>query len=191
MGKEASWLAPRRQRSQSAPISVHSWLQWVSCLRQSMKKCFERSVLSLYLSVDESGPSARTDPFPSLPFLFTKPGDWGWQYLNTIITGRRGSPSFRNTTQAPRGLYSHTIKLGPEPPKPYSLSRAAFRVCHNLYALVTVLFNVRTSVYPISSLWECLANSKCLAFALRHIVVKRFNVIPLCKHPWIPPSKDF
>lgn len=85
----------------------------------------------------------------------------------------------------------HTIKLGPEPPKPYSLSRAAFRVCHNPYALVIVLFNMRATVYPISSLWECLANPRCLAFALRHIVVKRFNVTPLCKHSWIPPSKDF
>lgn len=115
----------------------------------------------------------RLIPFPSLPFLFTKPGGQGWQDLNTAITGRRGGP---------RGLYIHTIKPGPGPPKPYSPSRAAFRVCHNLYALVTVLFNMYATVYPISSLWECLANSKCLAFALRHIVDKRFNVTPLCKH---------
>lgn len=53
-----------------------------------------------------------------------------------------------------------------------------------------VLFNVYATVRPISSLWKCLANSKCLALALSHIVVKCFNVtilsvnnIPEFYHP--------
>lgn len=99
-----------------------------------------------------------------------------------IGDGRILTPPLQGEGGGPRGLYIHTIKPGPEPPKPYSPSRAAFRVCHNPYALATVLFNVRATVYPLSSLWECLADAKCLAFALRHIVVKRFNVTPLCKH---------
>lgn len=89
---------------------------------------------SLWMRVD---PQQRI-PFSLIIFLFRKPGDWGWQYLNTIFTERRGGPTFRSTIQVPRGLFIHTVKLGPDPPKPYSLSRAAFGPCYNPYALVTV-----------------------------------------------------
>lgn len=53
-----------------------------------------------------------------------------------------------------------------------------------------VLFGVYATARPISSLWKCLANSKCLVLALSHTVVKCFNVtilslnnIPEFYHP--------
>lgn len=137
-----------------------------------------------YLCVDKSQPST-ADPFSLIIFLFRKPGDWGWQYLNTIFTGKRGGPSFRYTIQFPKGLFIHSVKLvlGPEPPKPYSPQQGCFQtMLQSLCFGDCVLFNVCATKCPMLSLWECLANSKCLAFALSHIVVKCFKVTPLCKH---------
>lgn len=128
----------------------------------------------------------RVDPqwliFPHYLFSSESLGIGDGSILTPSLQGEEVAQHLGTRPRPPEVYIIHTIKLGTEPPKPYSLSRAAFRVCHNPYALVIVLFNMHATVYPISSLWECLANPRCLAFALRHIVVKRFNVTPLYKH---------
>lgn len=85
----------------------------------------------------------RADPqwliFPHYLFSSESLGTGDGSILTpSSLQGEEAAQHLDTRPRPPEAYIIHTIKLGPEPPKPYSLSRAAVRVCHNPYALVIV-----------------------------------------------------
>lgn len=93
-----------------------------------MKKPLERSVLSLSSSL-----WMRADPqwliFPRYLFSSESLGIGDGSILTPSLQGEEAAQHLDTRPRPPEAYIIHAIKLGTEPPKPYSLSRAAFRVC--------------------------------------------------------------